>query len=177
MKLPLTYYGDPILRKKCSPVVEINDEIKALVADMIETMEASNGIGIAAPQVGRSLRIFITHVSYENDKEELIQKPLKIFINPEILDFSIDKSIMSEGCLSIPKVHGDVARPCTVKVKATNLENCEFIEEFQGLEAHCVLHENDHINGVLFIDRMDKKERKEIEKKLRQVKHDYYDKK
>lgn len=177
MKLPLTYYGDPILRKKCSPVIEIDDDIKTLVADMIETMESSNGIGIAAPQVGRSLRIFITHVSYENDDGELIEKPLKIFINPEILDFSIDKSIMSEGCLSIPKLHGDVTRPSTVKIKATDLENREFIEEFQGLDAHCVLHENDHINGVLFIDRMDKKERKEIEKKLRQVKQDYYDKK
>ncbi len=174
MELLLTYYGDPVLRKKCLPVEKIDDEVKKLVNDMVDTMEAHNGIGIAAPQVGSSLRIFITYVPIEDEEGEVSPGTMRVFINPEIIEYSEEQTEMQEGCLSIPTVTGTVARPCKVQVKALDLEGNEFVGEFSGLEAHCVLHENDHINGVLFVDRVRGKERKMLAKKLRKVKEDYY---
>jgi len=174
MKLPLSYYGDPVLRKKGEPVLEITSEIKKIVEDMIETMEANNGIGIAAPQVGHSLRIFITHVPTLQDDDEVDSGVLRIFINPEILEVSDEMTTISEGCLSIPDIHGKVARPFKVKVKALGIDGNEFIEEFEGLESHCVLHENDHINGVLFVDRVKGKERNQLDPLLRKVKDQYF---
>ncbi len=174
MELPLSYYGDPVLRKKCQPVDEITDEIKKLVEDMVDTMEANNGIGLAAPQVGLEHRIFITYVPLQDEEGEYGTGQLRVFINPEIIEFSEEQTEMNEGCLSIPTVHGEVVRPFRVKVQALNLEGNEFVEEFTGLEAHCVLHENDHINGVLFVDRIRGKERKALDAQLRKVKNDYY---
>lgn len=176
MELPLTYYGDPILRKKCQPVEKITDEIKKLVADMVDTMEAANGIGLAAPQIGRSLRVFVTCVPIEDESAEgeYLQGELRVFINPEILEVSEEMSEISEGCLSIPTINGYVERPYSIKVKAMDLEGNPFVMEAFGLDAHCILHENDHINGVLFIDRIRGKERKAIEDKLRKVKETYY---
>jgi peptide deformylase len=176
MELLLTYYGDPVLRKKCQPVGEITDEIKKLVEDMIDTMEANDGIGLAAPQVGKLLRIFITYVPLEDDEAEggYIDGKLRVFINPEILEFSEEKIEMVEGCLSIPTIKGDVVRPYRVKIKFMDLEGNTQVEEFTDLEAHCVLHENDHINGVLFIDRIRGKERKLLDTQLRKVKEQYY---
>jgi peptide deformylase len=173
MKLSLAYYGDPILRKKGSPVVEINDEIRQLVADMIETMEANNGIGLAAPQVHRSLALFITSVPLEGPDDTSIPGTLRVFINPKIISYSKEQWECSEGCLSIPLLYGSVNRPLKVTVQATDLDGREFIQEFEGLEAHAVMHENDHINGVLFIDRIRGKERKELEPQLREVKKKY----
>lgn len=174
MELPLSYYGDPVLRKKCKPVDEINDEIKKLIEDMVDTMEANNGIGLAAPQIGLDLRIFVTYVPKEEENGEFGPGILRVFINPEILEYSEEKTQLTEGCLSIPTVHGSVVRPFKVKVRALDKEGNEFTEEFEGLEAHCVLHENDHINGVLFVDRIRGKERKTLEPQLRKVKEQYY---
>lgn len=174
MELALTYYGNPVLRKKCLPVGKITDEIKKLVDDMVDTMEAHNGIGLAAPQVGISMRIFVTCVPVEDEDGEYEPGELRVFINPEILEVSEEISEISEGCLSIPTVRGFVERPYRVKVRATNLQGNLFTGEFVGLEAHCVLHENDHINGVLFIDRMRGKERKALDGALRKVKEKYF---
>lgn len=174
MELPLNYYGDPVLRKKCKPVEEITEEIKKLVDDMVDTMEANNGIGLAASQVGFLLRIFVTYVPIQDEEGEYGQGKLRVFINPEIIEFSDETTEMSEGCLSIPTVTGNVTRPYRVKIKALDVEGNEFTEEFQGLESHCVLHENDHINGVLFIDRIRGKERKNLDRQLRKVKEEYY---
>lgn len=174
MKLPLTYYGDPVLRKKCLPVDEITDEIRQLVNDMIETMEANNGIGLAASQVGQLVRIFVTQVPFQNESGDYDDGTLRVFINPEVIEFSDEKSELSEGCLSIPKVTGTVVRPNYVKIKAMDVEGNEFTEEFYGLESHCVLHENDHINGVLFVDRIRGKERKALDPLLRKVREEYY---
>lgn len=174
MELPLTYYGDPVLRKRGEVVQEITKEIDKLIEDMIDTMEANNGAGIAAPQVGRSLRIFVTCCSYYDENGELVPGTLRVFINPEILEVSDQYSQMTEGCLSIPTIHADVIRPANVKVKALDRDGKEFIGEYSGLEAHCVLHENDHINGVLFIDRIKSKEKKTLDTKLRKVKEQYY---
>jgi peptide deformylase len=167
----LAYFGDPILRAKALPIQGITPEIKELVADMIETLNASNGIGLAAPQVKESCRLFITAVPKELEDGTVIPPILRIFINPKITFLSEETWIYNEGCLSIPKVYGDVERPLSIEVEATDLNGHLFKGSFTGLEARCILHENDHINGVLFIDRLDPKERKKLEKSLRNVKN------
>jgi len=172
MELKLSYYGDPVLRKKGVPVSNFDDALKTLVVDMIDTMKKHDGIGLAAPQVGKSLRVFITYVPEKNDEGEYEEgtEILKIYINPEILEYSQETDILNEGCLSIPNIHGDVERPCYVKVKAFDLEGNPFITDAYELEAHCILHENDHINGVLFIDRVRGKERQKLEPLLKRLK-------
>lgn len=166
MKLPLAYYGDPILRKKCPPVAAITDEIRQLIKDMEETMRAHDGIGLAAPQVHRSLAIFITSASDDPDDEGVT----RVFINPKILNYSAEEWPRGEGCLSLPQIYGVVVRPLTITVEATDLEGRRFTEEFTGLPARAIMHENDHINGVLFIDRIRGKERQQLEGDLHKLK-------
>lgn len=139
--------GDSILRKKCRVVDDINDRVKTLIKDMAETMYDANGVGLAAPQVGILKRIFVIDVYDDHG--------LRVFINPEIID--VEGSIIdNEGCLSVPEVQGPVERPEKLKVKALNENGEEFILEAEGLLARAVCHENDHLNGVLFIDKMKK---------------------
>jgi peptide deformylase len=173
MKLKLAYYGNQILRKKAIPISTINNEIKQLVADMTEAMDEKDGIGIAAPQVCFSIALFITRMPIEKENDEWEKGSVRVFINPKILEYSKDEDSFSEGCLSIPKVYGDVFRPIKIKVEATDLEGRRFTEEFSGLHARIILHENDHINGVLFIDRLSTSERKLIDSKLRDIKKKY----
>lgn len=170
MLLPLAYYGNPILRKKAAPVKEINDEIRKLVADMIETMKAKDGIGIAAPQVHHSLALFVTRAPVMQADGEWIEGEIRVFINPKISGVSNEQNCYSEGCLSIPKLYGDVYRPNKITVQAQDLDGNTFVEDFVGFPARVILHENDHINGVLFIDRLEAKERKQIESQLREIK-------
>lgn len=169
MKLQLAYYGDPILRKKGKRVDEINDELIKLVQDMVETMNEENGIGLAAPQIHHSLALFITCVPLDGPDETTLPGTLRVFINPKILWISDKMWEHSEGCLSIPKLYGKLERPYKVKVEYTNLEGERLTEEFSGLEASAVFHENDHINGILFIDRMKPKDKQKIEPLLREV--------
>lgn len=170
MELPLAFYGEPLLRKKGLPINEINDDIRKLVADMIDTMHVRNGIGLAAPQVFRSLALFVTHVPVRQEDGSWADGPLRVFINPKVISASEETVIDSEGCLSVPKIHADVARPIRVTIRAQDLEGHIFEETFEGLAARCVLHENDHTNGMLFIDRVRGKVRKELEPLLRELK-------
>jgi len=169
MKLPLAYYGDPILRKTCESVVIINDDIRRLVHDMVDTVIEHKGLGLSAPQVHHNLKIFIMTIGKELPNGSWLPGKLKIFINPEILSVSDKLEYRSEGCLSIPKVYGDVERAISVKIRAQDLDGDLFEEEFSGLEARCILHENDHINGILFVDHIKGKARKKIEPLLREI--------
>lgn len=177
MILPLAYYGDPILRKKTEPVKEIDDEIRRLVASMIETMYKEDGIGLAAPQVHQSLSIFVTCVPKYVDEKTIIPGVERVFINPKILSYSEENETLQEACLSLPKLSGYVTRPLKIVVEFTNLEGETQTQEFEDYEARCIMHENDHINGKLFIDRMESKERQAIESKLREIKKKYASKK
>jgi peptide deformylase len=170
MKLPLAYYGNPVLRKKAAKVEKITNEIKQLVQDMAETMEKENGIGLAAPQVHYSLALFVTKVPIKQDDDSWSEGTFRVFINPKITSYSEERDFLSEGCLSIPKIHGDVERPVYITVEAMDQDGNFFTGEFSDLEARCIMHENDHINGTLFIDRMDKEEREEIEPLLKELK-------
>lgn len=173
MILSIAYYGESILRKKTEPVTEINAEIRQLVADMIETMYAKDGIGLAAPQVFKSLSLFVTCVPDYIDENHILPGVERVFINPKILSYSEENVTHSEGCVSIPRLYGDVTRPLKIVVEATDLEGKKFTQEFTGYEARCIMHENDHINGKLFIDRMHPKEKQAIEPLLREIKKKY----
>ncbi|CRX38101.1 peptide deformylase [Estrella lausannensis] len=174
MRLKITYYGNPLLRKKAQPVGSLTPEVKQLAQDMVETMFLENGIGLAANQVGSLLRIFVTAVPKKDDEGRLQPGQVKVYINPEIIEFSDDKVVYNEGCLSIPGLRGEVSRPFRVKIRALDIDGNAFEEELEGLDSVCVCHENDHLNGVLFIDRIKGKERDEMEKKLKQIKKDYH---
>lgn len=179
MKLPIAYYGDPILRKKVKPVTEITDEIRTLVKDMIDTMKAVNGIGLAAPQVKKSLAIFVTNVPIEGEKDGKAHwepGPIRVFINPKIIGYSEEAWNRDEGCLSIPGLYAEVIRPVKVTVQAMDLEGQLFEATFSWLDARAIFHEKDHLDGVLFIDRVERKKRLAIEQHLREIKRKYHPK-
>jgi len=172
MILDLTYYNNTLLRKNCQPIKEITEEIKKLVADMIETMDSKNGAGIAAPQVGKDLRLFVIQKFKEDSDDFQVEGP-QVFINPKLSNPSDEIEIMSEGCLSIPGLHLEVERPYEITVEALDLDGKVFTETFKGYRARQVMHENDHINGKLFIDRIQPKMRKKIEPILREIEKKY----
>lgn len=135
--------GDPILRKVCRPIDPVTDRIRTMLDDMLETMRESQGVGIAAPQVGVMRRAFII----EPEPGRVIE-----FINPEILESS-GSQVFSEGCLSVPGKVGEVERPEYVKVKAIDRNGEEFIMELEEFDAVVFSHENDHLDGILYIDK------------------------
>lgn len=147
--LDIRVLGDHILRERTAPMLEVTDAVRALVADMFETMYAAEGIGLAAPQVGRSERVFVMDVD---------ENPLAM-INPEIIERDgLERA--EEGCLSIPEIFGDVDRATRVVVRATGVDGVPFEVELTDLAARCVQHELDHLDGKLFIDYMSLLKRK-----------------
>ncbi len=176
MILKIAYFGNPILRQKSEAVKEIDEGIKTLINDMLETMQSLNGLGLSAVQVSQLKRVFLMSIPVMQADKSWRRGPLYIFINPEILSVSEETWVHNEGCLSIPKIYADVERPCRVKVRALNHLGEEFIQEFEGMEARCILHENDHLNGVLFFDRIKGKARKDLEQQLRDFKKRHQEK-
>jgi len=170
MKLPVHYYGDPILRARAKPVAAITPEIVQLVHDMIETMMANNGVGIAAPQVGKSLRIYIFCNEWQNEKGEFQLGPPQVVINPTLTLPSKETDELVEGCLSLPGIRVKVKRPIKVHISYTNLQGERINADLEGFTARVNMHENDHLNGVLHIDRSDPKDRRQIEMALRNMK-------
>ena len=171
----IVMYGNPVLRTRGTPVEEVTDEIRVLVADMLETMEEANGIGLAAPQVGVSMQLAVVDVSHDeecvnylriNGKDSTLAEAMPlIFMNPE-LDLGAETDLMEEGCLSFPDVRGDVKRPSSLVAKLRTLEG-EVIElETDGLLSRAIQHETDHLNGVLFIDRMSAAQKLSLKKKI-----------
>ncbi len=149
--------GDEVLRIKAEPVAEVTDEIRELIREMFVTMRVEDGIGLAAPQIGKSIRLFV--VQADDDVE-------RAFINPQIIETSLETESYEEGCLSIPKQYEDVIRPSRVTVQALNERGRRFTLEADGLLARVIQHEYDHLDGVLFIDRIDPDKKEKIEKKL-----------
>lgn len=142
--------GHKTLKEKSALVPEIGSTIKELIEDMKETLELTHGIGLAAPQVNVKKRIFITHAPEDE---------VRVFINPEILQTSQEVSNYEEGCLSIPGVWANVSRPVSITVQARNLNGKIFTMEVEGLLARIIQHEYDHLNGILFTDRLPEKQR------------------
>jgi peptide deformylase len=145
--------GDDQLRKHSIVVPELNGTIHTLIEQMFESMRANKGIGLAAVQVGNLYRLFITEIAGD--------KP-RVFVNPEILETSLEQVAYEEGCLSIPGVEAEVVRPLRVRVQAWNEKGRPFTLDAEELLARVVQHEYDHLNGVLFIDRIDPKKRERL---------------
>lgn len=171
MRLPIIYYGNPLLRKKCDPITEVTPEIQQLARDMIETIDTSNGIGMAAPQVGYAIRLFVCRFyDHIGDDPFVITKESYVFINPKITLLQRESEIHDEGCLSVPGFCVPVPRPLKLVVEALDIEGEPFSMEREGYNARVVLHENDHLNGVLHIDRTDPRTRSKIEPLLQAIK-------
>jgi peptide deformylase len=147
MILDIVKLGEESLRQKSVPVAEVNDEIRQLAEDMFETMIEAEGVGLAAPQVGRNIRMFV--LIADDDVR-------RVFINPQIIQTSSETSEYDEGCLSIPQIYETIVRPVRVTVQALNEKGRPFTLEADGLLARIIQHEYDHLDGILYIDRGDK---------------------
>jgi len=145
---PILLYGDPVLHRPAAPVADITPEIQQLIDDMIQTMYAAPGIGLAAPQVGVSLRIFVADLSTGRNPDELLT-----FVNPEFVEID-GTQLEDEGCLSAPGFNATVARPARAVLKGLNREGVERVVDATGLLARCFQHEMDHLAGTVFIDRL-----------------------
>ena len=180
MILEITQYGNPILRKKCQPVTEVTDEIKKLADDMVETMVSAQGVGLAAPQIDRDLQLAIVDVSHDPecisylrvDGEDAALEDLMplTFINPE-LEFGSDKEASTEGCLSIDGISAPVKRPIEVKATLELLDGRTIVVETDGLLSRAIQHETDHLNGILFTDRLSPASKVSIRRKLKRLTH------
>lgn len=158
MKRRILHYGEEPLRQESKPVTAIDDDLRVLVKDMFETMYHAHGVGLAAPQVGVNLRLFLIDTG---------NAPM-VFINPEIVKAS-GKEVADEGCLSFPGLREKVERAARVVARATNLEGKEFEVQAEGLLARAIQHELDHLDGVLFIDRISKARRIQLKRDLERI--------
>jgi len=163
--LPIYTFGSPVLRKKARPVAAATDDILRLVLDMFETMHKAQGIGLAATQVGVLERVLVIDLSEMEDHEDF--KPMTV-INPEVLGRE-DAWTMEEGCLSIPDVRGEVERPATIRLKYRDANFRENEIEASGLLGRVLLHEIDHLDGVLFIDHLPAAVRSSHEERLKKI--------
>lgn len=176
MPLSLCYYGNPILRKTAEPITDFDDDLAQLAKDMVNSMHAEAGIGLAGPQIGVSKRIFVMEVPQDMDLDES-GRPLNpglagplVAVNPEIEILEGDVEEMEEGCLSIPDVRGRVERPFSIRLSFQNVAGDPQTLELHGLAARCAQHEFDHLNGVLFIDHLGSVKRVAIKGKLKKIK-------
>ncbi len=176
MILPIVAYGDPVLRKKGSPVTKDYPGLKELLANMWETMYQANGVGLAAPQVGLSIRMFVVDTSPFADDEELNEEEKallgnfrKAFINARMDEENGDLWAFNEGCLSIPEVREDVTRKnrITITYEDENFET--HTESFDGILARVIQHEYDHIEGILFTDRLSSLKRRLLKGRLANI--------
>ena len=173
MILPILAYGNPVLKKKAKNISNDFINLNEFIENMWETMNNANGVGLAAPQVGLSFRIFIVDTSPFADSEsmnkdefELVSSFKKVFINPVIINETGNKWDFNEGCLSIPEVRADVKRPETILIKYFDEEFNQHQHYFNGIIARVVQHEYDHIEGVLFTDKISPLKRKLLKGKL-----------
>lgn len=172
MILPITVYGNPILRKEAEPVDFSDPELHLteLVENMFETMYQANGVGLAAPQINRSLSLFVVDTSPFFEEGESTEKPLvKAFVNPEIVEFLGENTPFNEGCLSVPSINEDVIRKEGVRICYQDLDGKTYEEEYHGKAARVIQHEYDHLLGKTFIDRLSPLKRTLLKGKLNEI--------
>jgi peptide deformylase len=178
-------YGDPVLRKKAQDITADYPNLSALIDDMFETMYAASGIGLAAPQIGKSIRIFIVDATPFEDDEDLSEADRtllgqfkKVFINAEIVEERGEEWVFNEGCLSIPDIREDVFRKDEITIKYLDADFKEHEEVFSGIAARIIQHEYDHIEGILFTDKLSSLKKRLLRKRIQlissgKVKTDY----
>jgi peptide deformylase len=170
--LPILEVPDPRLRQISSPVEEVNDEVRALIADMFETMYAAPGIGLAAIQIGVPRRLLVIDLQEPEEEEgEPVRDP-RVFINPEILTHSQVELPYQEGCLSVPDQYAEVARPDRIRARWLDGEGVAHEEDVEGLLAICLQHEMDHLEGILFIDHLSRLKREMILRRVAKLRRE-----
>ena len=176
MILPIVAYGDPVLRKVGTEIDKDYPNLKELIANMKETMYNASGVGLAAPQIGKSIRLFLVDASPFAEDEEISEKDRavlknfnKVFINPKILEEEGDEWAFNEGCLSIPDVREDVFRQPQITIEYQDEDFKTHNETLDGLAARVFQHEYDHIEGILFTDKLSTLKKRLIKKKLENI--------
>ena len=169
MKYPITVYGDPILRKKAKPIEKDADWLPEVIENMWETMYFSDGGGLAAPQVGKSIRLFMVDATSGADEDPALSEFRKVFINPEIMETTGEEWVMNEGCLSLPEIREDVKRPDVVRIKYYDENFVQHNEVFSGFAGRIIQHEYDHLEGILFIDYLSPLRKRLLKSKLRNI--------
>ena len=169
MVYPIIMYGDPVLRKRAKEVEKGSIDIKAFIQDMFETMYAAHGIGLAAPQIGKSIRIFVVDGTTLNEEEEDMTGFKKAFINPEIVDEEGEEWEFEEGCLSIPNIRENVSRLEKVKIRFVDEDWKVHEEEYDGVKARIIQHEYDHLEGKMFIDYLSPLKKRMLKGKLADI--------
>lgn len=180
--LSLQIYPEPILRQRAVEVDAVDDSIRHVARRMIEMMFEHEGIGLAAPQAGLGIRLFVAHVPFDSDDPDACPTPDHgletpanataeplVFINPELAEPSRQMTPLEEGCLSLPEIRGEVIRPETIRVRATGLDGKPFELFATDLLAKVIQHENDHLDGTLIIDRMTQMSRLKVRSAVRQL--------
>ncbi len=170
MILPIYTYGHPVLKKVGVDIDQDYEALDTLLSNMYETMYGAKGVGLAAPQIGLAIRLFIvdTIQIMEDDKKETGIK--KAFINAQILEESGDLWAYEEGCLSIPNVRGDVERPPKIRIRYMDEQFNQYEEEYEGINARVIQHEYDHIEGILFTEKLKPLKKKLVQRKLNDIK-------
>lgn len=172
MKLPIVAYGDPILKRKGEEIDEDYPKLNELIDDMFETMYHAHGVGLAAPQVGLSIRLFVIDASpfaEDDEEDETLEGFRKVFINPIMISETGDKWAFNEGCLSIPEVREDVSRHANIRLNYLDENFEEHEEDFTGLAARVIQHEYDHIEGKLFTEKLSPLKKALIKGKLEAI--------
>jgi len=168
MVYPIVMYGDAVLRKRAKEIVKGAIDMEAFAKDMFETMAAAHGIGLAAPQIGKSIRVFVVDGTVLEDQPEL-KDFRKVFINPAMVEEEGDEWDFEEGCLSIPNIRADVARPEKITLRYQDENWVQHEEEFDGMKARIIQHEYDHLEGKLFIDYLPSLKKKMLKGKLTDI--------
>ena len=169
MILPIVAFGDPVLRKMGEDITKEYEGLSDLIENMWETMYGAEGVGLAAPQIGKAIRLFLIDASSFKEDEPELEGFKKVFINAEIIEEKGDEWLFKEGCLSIPGIRENVKRNETVKIKYLDEEFNEHIQEFSGLAARVIQHEYDHIDGILFTDKINPLKKQMIKRKLTDI--------
>jgi peptide deformylase len=156
---------DPVLKQKSAPVARVDGALRALMDDMLETMYAAPGIGLAAIQIGVPKRVIVMDLAGKGEPPQP-----RYFVNPEILEASEELAPYEEGCLSVPEIYDEVERPARVKIRYLDYDGKEVVEDAEGLFAVCIQHEMDHLNGVLFIDHLSRLKRERAVKAVKKAK-------
>ena len=170
MILPIVAFGSRVLRERCKEIPKDYPDLMQLISDMYESMYAANGIGLAAPQINKAIRIFIIDTTPFSDDEENDIIPLKqVFINPKILEEKGDEWLFNEGCLSIPDIREDISRRSEIKLEFLDEKFKKHSKKFDGLTARVIQHEYDHLEGVLFTDRISLLRKRMLKGKLTDI--------
>lgn len=166
MIYPIVIYGAQVLREPCAEVGSDHPELGKLIEDMFQTLDAAEGVGLAAPQIGKNLRLFVVDCTpMAADRPELAGFR-RAFVDPQIYERSEETSLYSEGCLSVPGIYEDVRRPVSIRMRYRDEAGTEHDEEFTGFAARVIQHEYDHIEGIVFTDRLSPLRRNLLKSKL-----------